>query len=323
MHSQPNFCSLAGQAEALLKRFHKEGESPSHNIVNSDEPLWTPYDHHSEFNSVKILLQKSMLTFSWSLLCVFVQKLPRLVWNMRRRLAMRIQDVKALWIKLVSWISLHLPSLNSSPALIRYARGYHIFHINMSVVLHRWFKADYWFSRCFRLCLSKWCLTSVWAVCGLKETRRKTCLPPFGPQLHSSIPSPTRSSHLYSASWQTPDLVPLLPAGVLLHQCKGPASSRSGSEWHRLVKRPEWHSDLQHFIRTSLTCWSLFNENSHQHKMWLLQSLIWSSMNPKRHLFLLQDCRQLKNFSSLRAILSALQSNAVYRLRKTWAAVNR
>ncbi|XP_040917561.1 ral guanine nucleotide dissociation stimulator-like 1 [Toxotes jaculatrix] len=36
-----------------------------------------------------------------------------------------------------------------------------------------------------------------------------------------------------------------------------------------------------------------------------------------------QDCRRLKNFSSLRAILSALQSNAVYRLRKTWAAVNR
>ncbi|XP_050968602.1 ral guanine nucleotide dissociation stimulator-like 1 isoform X1 [Labeo rohita] len=36
-----------------------------------------------------------------------------------------------------------------------------------------------------------------------------------------------------------------------------------------------------------------------------------------------QECHQLRNFSSLRAILSALQSNAVYRLKKTWAAINR
>ncbi|XP_072803850.1 ral guanine nucleotide dissociation stimulator-like 3 isoform X2 [Vicugna pacos] len=36
-----------------------------------------------------------------------------------------------------------------------------------------------------------------------------------------------------------------------------------------------------------------------------------------------QHCRELRNFSSLRAILSALQSNPIYRLKRSWGALSR
>ncbi|XP_007488555.1 ral guanine nucleotide dissociation stimulator-like 3 isoform X2 [Monodelphis domestica] len=43
----------------------------------------------------------------------------------------------------------------------------------------------------------------------------------------------------------------------------------------------------------------------------------------EKWIFIAQRCRELRNFSSLRAILSALQSNPIYRLKRSWGAVSR
>lgn len=114
-----------------------------------------------------------------------------------------------------------------------------------------------------------------------------------------SSPSPCTSSPVLSPSSTSTFLYPSSAPGSPHGSHASPVHRARVIEW--------WIAVAQVRIQT----------NRHKvQQQFMLTCRVSSIISP-------QECRQLKNFSSLKAILSALQSNAVYRLKRTWAAVSR
>lgn len=131
MRSQPNFCSLAGQAEALLQRFQKEGESPPQTVivvklgtVKRAIIIYVMLYYINVFPNkiLNFFFTHSLKCHGFSFFLLFykmsqISVIPRQIWNMMRRiLVKKIQHLRTFCIKVTSWICLPRPSQSSSLA---------------------------------------------------------------------------------------------------------------------------------------------------------------------------------------------------------------
>lgn len=114
MRSQPNFCSLAGQAEELLRKFQKdEGDPLFYNFSFGHDDTVGLLDSNCGRKHIKFPLLTAFFPpfFKFQEHC---RMLLLVLIKGRKSMPVRIQDVKPLWIRAASWISPPHPSLSSS-----------------------------------------------------------------------------------------------------------------------------------------------------------------------------------------------------------------